>query len=1120
MDIVKEIIMELQKADAKIFVDEENLRIESGKGVLNDHLKLSIRTHKADLISYINQIRKSSIGFIPKAKQRSDYPLSSSQRRLWVLSRLEEGNIAYNVPGVCVLQGELNIEALTYSFGLLLARHEILRTVFRENEQGEPRQWILPAEETVFRIGHLDLRQEKDQEEKVKALVQEELLRPFDLKAGPMIRAFLFRIGQEKWIFTNVLHHIISDGWSKDILIRELLVFYHAHSKGVPHPLPPLRIQYKDYAVWQQDQLNDELMQEHRAYWLQQFAGELPVLAFPGDKPRPSVKTYNGGRITRCISPRQGNAARSLGQEQGGTLFMVLLATVNALLHRYTHQKDMIIGSPISGRDHPDLEDQIGFYINTLVLRTRFGAADSFRDLLGHVRQVTLGAYEHQAYPFDVLVEELALPRDVSRNPLFDVWVVLQNNTISNGKEDQASGELQVSKYEVTDKVPGRFDLLFSFTEIGEEIQTDITYNKDIYERGTIEQLGDHLLQLLEAIVVSPDCPIGELEFLNERDKQVLLEELSQPQVAYPQDKTLVELFEEQVARTPDQPAVVFEGRSLSYRELNARANQLGDYLRKNYQIGRDDVTGILQERSEKMILCLLGVLKAGGAYVPVDGDYPAERVGYILQDSGCKVLLDEEELSRFAGQQDAYSRENPAPVNMPDDLAYVIYTSGSTGQPKGVMISHRSLVDYTYGILERTNMRACESFGLVSTIAADLGNTVIYVSLLTGGALHIFSSADVMSAERMAEVQVDCLKIVPSHWQALQKKDKLFAPAKCLVFGGEPLGRELIEEVRSGRGSCRVYNHYGPTETTVGKLVKEINWEGGDYAISLGTPIGNTQVYILDEHQKLAPRGVIGEICIGGEGLARGYLNKPELTGERFVANPFREGTRLYRTGDLGRILPDGGIGFIGRRDDQVKIRGFRIELGEIGNVLGQYEGVVSALVLAREDAMGEKRLVAYLTGREPLEGGAMRTFLSRKLPGYMIPGYYIQLAEMPLTANGKIDRVKLPLPEGWEAAGKGAVYVSPGNETEEKIAGIWSEVLSIPKEQVGVKDNFFDLGGHSLNAIRIVLRIHEQFDIEMDLTGFFAEPTIEALAAEIENVLWLRKSEGNIPMTDKQIV
>jgi len=1085
-----------------------------------DFHELFTRTVLEEQAQLIEEAPVTAFRTIRAVPLQPDYPLSSSQRRLWALSRLEESNIAYNVPGVYVLEGDLNVDALTYSFNKLIERHEILRTVFIKNGQGEPRQRVHPVEETVFRIGRLDCRGELEQEERVKGFVQGEMLRLFDMETGPLVRADLYQVADNKWVFTCTMHHIISDGWSKDILIRELLVFYDAHSKGASDPLPALRIQYKDYAVWQQEQLKGEMLQQHRAYWLQQFAGELPVLALPGDKPRPSVKTNNGGRITRLCSPRLSNAARSLGQEQGGTLFMVLVATVNALLHRYTHQQDIIIGSPSAGREHPDLEDQIGFYINTLALRTRFREEDSFRELLRQVRQVTLGAYEHQLYPFDTLVEELALPRDVSRHPLFDVWVVLQNDEPGNTNENRSLGGLKVSAYQDADRLLGRFDLLFSFMEIGEEISAGITYNKDIYERSTIEYLGDHLLQLLEAAVMSPDCPIGQLEFLNEKDKQVLLEGLNQSRVDYPRDRTIVSLFEEQAARTPDNVAVVFERTSITYKELNEQANQLGDYLRRNYQIVPDDLIGIKLERSEKMIVCLLAVLKAGGAYVPVDGDYPPERVDYIVRDSGCKVLLDEAALNRLAGQQAAYARENPLPVVRPEDLAYVIYTSGSTGQPKGVMISHQSLMDYTYGILERTNMRKCRSFGLVSTIAADLGNTVIYPSLLTGGALHIFSSSDVMSPERMTGVQVDCLKIVPSHWNALQKKDELFAPSKCLVFGGEPLGQELIEKIRSGGGICQVYNHYGPTETTVGKLVKAIDWEAGDYRISLGAPIGNTQVYILDDHQKLLPRGVIGEICIGGDGLARGYWNRPELTAERFVPNPFREGTRLYRTGDLGRILPDGSIGFIGRKDDQVKIRGFRIELGEIENTLRQYEGVSAAVVMAREDGPGDKRLVAYITGKETLAGGDLLAYLSKKLPGYMIPGYYIQIAELPLTANGKIDRRSLPLPEGWDQAGRGHRYIAPGNETEEKIAAIWSEVLSIPKERVGVKDSFFEVGGHSLNAIRMMLRIHEQFDIEMDLTAFFAEPTIEALAAEIGNVLWLRQTEGNITITDRQTV
>jgi len=518
-------------------------------------------------------------------------------------------------------------------------------------------------------------------------------------------------------------------------------------------------------------------------------------------------------------------------------------------------------------------------------------------------------------------------------------------------------------------------------------------------------------------------------------------------------------------------------------------------------------------------MIAILGVLKSGAAYVPVDPGNPEERTKYMLSDCSCKLLIDEHELIQFAGVENDHSGLNPELVSKPSDLVYVIYTSGSTGQPKGVMIRHESLIDYIYGVLERTNIRECRSFGLVSTIAADLGNTVIYASLTTGGELHLFPAAAVMNPAKMARVKLDCIKIVPSHWKALQEEGKVLTPGKCLIFGGEQLTRDVTEMIRLSDATCKVYNHYGPSETTVGKLLQPIDLSVPDYRISLGYPLGNSRVYILDKHNKWVPMGVTGEICIGGVGLSAGYLNEPELTAEKFVLDPYVPGELIYRTGDLGRFQTGYGIEFGGRKDDQVKIRGFRVESGEIENTLILYPGIVSVAVLAREDGSGEKRLIAYIVSREDIDISDITAYLQNKLPAYMVPSYYIRLQKMPLTSNGKIDRRSMPLPEKWHT-GKNTEYIAPRNPTEEKLAAIWSEILGVNAGTIGVKDNFFELGGHSLKAIRIVLRIHEQFGIEIDLANFFKQPDIGLLATEIENVLWLRQTQANDLFSGKTIV
>jgi len=624
------------------------------------------------------------------------YELSSAQRRLWVLSQFEEARGAYNMPGVYVLEGKLHREALEHAFQSLISRHEILRTVFRENEDGQVLQYVLRKEEMSFMIECRDLSAwegtPQDREALVKDLVEAELVRPFDLSKGPLLRATLYQVGQQRWVLTYVLHHIISDGWSMEIVVKELLLLYNAYLGGEAPVLTPLRIQYKDYARWQQSQLGGALFSKHREYWLKCFEGELPVLGLWVDKARPGVKTFNGGMIQRVIGKEMTMGFRKLCQDQEGTLFMGLLTVVKILLHRYTGQEDIVVGSPIAGREHADLEGQIGFYINTLALRSRFSGEDSFKKLLSNIREVTLGAYEHQMYPFDKLVDELKVERDLSRSVLFDVVVALQNTDRAGTSGELRMKDVEVSSYQGGEYRISKFDLSFNFIEVGDELHYGLEYNSDLYSRSTVERMGQHLEQLLEVIVACPDEMIGSLDYLSKEEKHMLLVDLNNTATEEPADRTVVELFREQVKKTPDSIAVVYKDTKLTYRELDAQSNQLAHYLRENYDISPDDRIGVLLGRSEKLIISMLGVLKSGGAYVPIDPTYPEERIEFILRDSDSKVLLDENELDMFYEDIRKYSIGEPLSSGTLNDLAYVIYTSGSTGKPKGVMVEHRNL--------------------------------------------------------------------------------------------------------------------------------------------------------------------------------------------------------------------------------------------------------------------------------------------------------------------------------------------------------------------------------------------------------------------------------------------
>jgi len=1088
---------------------------------LRELFSFTVLEEQAALIS---KARKELFINIPVATEQQSYMMSSAQRRLWILSMMEQSSIAYNMRAVYELEGGLDRDALLYSFQTLIQRHEILRTVFKAGESGEPRQYILPADSNKFDIVYNDLRGEALPEEAIRAGIADETVKPFDLATGPLLRAVLYQTEDAKWIFVYTMHHIISDGWSIGIVIKEILQFYNAYKKGEKNPFKLLRIQYKDYACWQQEQMRTDAQRMHREYWLKQLGGELPVLELPGDRLRPAIKNYRGGMIKGKIGKGVSEELRAVSQGHGCTLFMGLLAAVNALLHRYTGQEDIITGSPIAGREHADLEGQIGFYLNMLPLRIQVKSADTFEELLSRVKDITLGAYEHQAYPFDELVDEVDIRRDVSRSALFDVMVVLQNSGTENVEEALSTDGLKVRRFGDEDHRFSKFDLTFSFMETGPEIQYELTYNDLIYDKATAIRLRDHLDQLLAKLAANPDRPLGSLDYLTCVEKLILLKDFNAPRPDYSSDRTIVELFEEQVQKTPNVQAVVYGDRCLTYRELDERANQLGHFLRKK-GVRAGTLVPMCMERSAEMILCILGILKAGGAYVPIDPEFPFERIRYIIKDTDAFIvlisslnahkltLIDDPDVAfvEIDDHTDVINSETRLPLSIRQtfhDLAYMIYTSGSTGKPKGVMIEHKSIVDYTYGLRATIDIEGCHSFALLFSPATDIGKTVIYSALLSGGTLHVIPSADVNNARALLDYfkrhSIDFLKIVPSLWKALSLEEVLL-PYRILMFGGEVLTGDILKSIESTGVSCQVVNHYGPTETTIGKLLHVVsprskqNWN-----IPIGRPFCNTSIYILDKGMQLCPVGVIGDIWIGGDGLARGYWNDPVLTSERFIPDPFKENERIYRTGDLGRWQLDGNIEFIGRKDDQVKIRGYRIEAAEIEHALVMHENIHSAVVITKNNRDGEKELVAYLLADIVLVPHEIKQYLSRKLPAYMLPGCYVQLKKFPLMPNGKVDKRSLPLPEDSSMDG-GITYVAPRNETEERLVMIWREILS--KDQIGIKDDFFHIGGHSLKAIQLISRISQSFDVSLTLLSIFNNPTIEGVATEIGNIQWMDK-------------
>ena len=1098
MSDVYDLLKELKNLGARIYAVDNKIKLDIKAGSLTNEISERIKYYRDDILELIgDSSERFEFVRIEKVTQQQSYAISDAQRRLWVLNQLGDGSLAYNIQGHMYLDRDIDIACFKKTIDATIERHEILRTVFKEDETGEVKQWILNKEDLGFKIDYKDFRKGKNKEEKVKEYIAADAYKAFDLEKGPLLRAGLLQVEDDSYVFYYNMHHIISDGWSMEVLSKDIFSYYDAYKENKEPALKELRIQYKDYSAWQLTQLEEEAFKTHRAYWLTSLEGKLPLLELPGTKHRPKIKTNNGYSLRAYIDGDTTGKLKKYSEANGGSIFMALLTAWNILMYRYTSQKDIIIGTPIAGREHADLEDQIGFYVNTLALRNEINPEENFNELFSRVKQNTLSAYSHQMYPFDRLVEELDLQRDTSRNAVFDVMLVLQNN----GEKKKG---LELKEEEINQTVDlgfsaSKFDIEIVLQETGDYLSLHVIYNTEVYERDMVEDLIRHYKQLLNALVKNPGEKISEINYLSHEEKHEILVTFNNTKVDYPKDKTIVDLFEAQVKKTPDAIALVFEEKELSYKELNEQSNQLADYLQKNYAIQPDDLVGIKLERSEWTIISILGVLKAGGAYVPIDPEYPQERIEYIEKDTKCKVCIDEKELSTFRKSEKDYSKKKIKSGIKADNLAYIIYTSGTTGKPKGVMVEHGSLLNYlTWAKSTYVNGSGSFNFGLFTSLSFDLTLSSIYLPLLSGGSLSVFNSTSDIPATVKTYFQSDitCIKLTPAHISLLKDLEVKNTSIQMAIVGGDALTKTQVETLKVLNPLMRVYNEYGPTESTVGCIMAEII--STEELITIGKPISNTEIYILSEAQEIQPKRVIGEIFIGGAGLARGYLNQEALTAEKFVANPFKKGERLYKTGDLGRWLPDGNIEFLGRKDEQVKIRGYRIELGEIEHALQSHKEIEEVVVLAKKNEEGEKELVAYITAKAEQNTGELRSYLKEILPEYMLPAYYVQLEVLPLTSNGKVDKKSLPDPKGLGLA-SGVEYVAPRNVMEEKLAKIWKKILQ--RDNIGIKDDFFALGGHSLKAARLSNEYQKELAVKLSLRDLFAHTNIESHAELIRS-------------------
>ncbi|MBY0481470.1 MAG: amino acid adenylation domain-containing protein [Chitinophagaceae bacterium] len=1101
---IEMVITELRRSGIRLDLIDDNLKVTSSKPVLEESLLAKIRSNKNSIVSYLkrNQINHL-LDPIPLAEPGTSYVLSSSQQRLWILSQFEKGDIAYNMPACYLLEGNLDINALSYSFLAVIERHESLRTVFHEDQDGQVYQIIHEVDASRFQLVYNDLRGKKDVASLVKSEAAKDAGLSFDLANGPLIRAKLYQSGDQQWVFSYVMHHIISDGWSMGVLIKELLFFYNSYNKGgVLNSLEPLKIQYKDYAQWQQKQLKQNSMLEHKSYWLNQFSGELPVLNIPGDQLRPSVKTYRGGVVQRMLSASESQKLQMLCRENNTTLFIGLLAAVNILLHKYSAQEDIIVGTPIAGRDHSDLKNQIGFYVNTLPIRSRFKDSQNYKQILAYTRQIAIDAYKHQLYPFDELLEGLPGRRDISRNPLFDIMVTLQDDTSKLFEEAEQADGLTVRSC-LEDSTICKFDLTFTFSENTSGLHFSLGYNSDIYSANFIDQMARHFEQLLVAILKNPSKEIRDLDYLSDAEKSEILVKFNTPVIHHSEkNDSIIDKFEAQVANTPDDLAIVFEGVSLTYHELNQRSNQLSSYLKECYSIGLNDIVGMQLDRSEWIIISILAILKSGGVYVPIDSDYPQERIDYILEDSKCRIVINETELNAFQLQAHQYSIENNEVHIGPQQAAYIIYTSGSTGRPKGVVIEHKSISFFAANCKEKYDTGYKIVMPHLASPSFDISLFELLLPLLSGGTAIILSKDNIRDIANLCQrlQGMTAIHAVPTLMTQILLQissthtENAFAGVKDLFIGGDAVPTAVLNQMRTVFPGACINVLYGPTESTI--FVTSAQYQAKDTKPFKGSIIGApnkyTTVYVLDSQQQLLPAGVVGEIYIAGNTVARGYLNQPGLTAEKFIPDMLQKEGNIYRTGDTGKWLPNGTIEYYGRLDNQVKIRGYRIELGEIEVVMQHYPGIDIAVVIDVINDHGENELVMYVVSRNIINCSEIRDHLTKVLPAYMIPGHIIRVDHLPTTPNGKLDKKALKEMQGLEVQSS-TDYVAPNSEIETKLVKIWKEILG--NEKIGVTNNFFEAGGNSIKIIRLAKQVSHALNQEIHVTLLFQYPTIRSL-------------------------
>jgi amino acid adenylation domain-containing protein len=1047
-------------------------------------------------------------GFFGRQGAAEGFPVSHAQRRLWIVDQMVDEFGAYNIPIASRLDGVLNPAALRRALQTLMRRHESLRTTFAMVD-GAVRQFVHAEMELPW--DEFDLADDSGGEIRARRIALDHALRPFDLARGPLLRAALVRLAPDRHLFLFNIHHIVSDLVSLGVLVRELSACYEAFAFGREPALASLPIQYRDFAAWQNRLLASAETARHRSYWLDQLAPPLSPLDLPADFARPPLKTYSGNVCRTVLPAGLTERLRQLGLRHGLTLFMVLAASLKVLLYRYTEQEDIIVGVPMAGRDHPDLAGQIGCFVNTLALRDRLGANQSFASVLGRVRQTMLDAYEHQVYPFDKLVEELELPRDMSRSPVFDVSL-----SLAHAEEGGLRlGDVKVSAWE-DGFAASKVDMSFDFYQTGDGLELAIAYSTDLFDDERVRCMAEHYVRLTSYAVDNSEQIVSRMPLMSPAEEHRVLVGFNETHRPFPHDQTIVDLFEQHAQKTPHAVAVRFRDQQMSYDELNRRANRVALRL-KQHGVGAETMVGLFMEPSLNVVSRLLGILKAGGVYVPLDPANPRQRLAAMLDDAHLPLILTQASLAErlpaatgcrllwgddIAGPTAAQAAGNPVRAAGPDNAAYVIFTSGSTGRAKAAVLLHRGLANVASEQARMFEPGPGDRVLQFAALGFDASVFEMVMALCNGATLCLAGREELLPGTALlATLECEEISIVtlpPSALAALPEAD--LPKLRMITVAGEVCPAEVAQRWAKGRA---FFNLYGPTETTI--WVSAARCEPDGSAPVIGQPIGNTRVYLVDRQLQPVALGIPGELCVAGVGLARHYLNRPEMTAARFIPNPFDQApdARLYRTGDLARYRPDGTLEFLGRIDDQVKLRGYRIELGEIEATLMQHPEIREAVVLAREAEPGRRLLVAYATSRS--SGGSpdpneLRQFLRDRLPDYMVPTSFVLLDQMPLTINKKIDRKALSATD-ITRPDLTAGFVAPRDDLERVLAGFFADLLRV--ERVGVDSNFFELGGDSLLATRVVSQVRETFRAQITIPNLLRAGTVGALAQAVRGTL-----------------